>query len=326
MRKTSLINPVQANSSKYHDPLNKDSIVLMSYSNEIGTAISEISPKLGTALWIPTFMYLGADIYDKYKNDKDNYNPSSKRAFERAIFQGMTSLVAMPAVILAGQYAVSPLAKFYKSGISGNTKDAIYRHTKSIIDQAQEKSFDSFENFNELVQKTLKNKINARKGEKQTLNIFKKLYRKLFTSRYELLNSDETKTLDFAKKNAFNTFNILTALKNNDKENIPPKIYKKYTQVLPVMKEMYKDDDYSYHAARAALKEYQNSLIFKNKLLKTLGGFGAIIIFAKPVSSFIEKQIMKKYVNPGIDQLSETVHDKGLNFLFKDMGYKKFLH
>ena len=45
----------------------------MSYSNEIGTAISEIAPRLGTALWAPTFLYLGADLYDKYKNDKDSY-------------------------------------------------------------------------------------------------------------------------------------------------------------------------------------------------------------------------------------------------------------
>ena len=68
----------------------------MSYSNEIGTAISEIAPKLGTALWAPTFLYLGADIYDKYKNDKDNYKPSGKRALKRAIFQGMTSFLLLP--------------------------------------------------------------------------------------------------------------------------------------------------------------------------------------------------------------------------------------
>lgn len=50
----------------------------MSYSSEVGTAISEIAPKLGASLFAPTFMYLGADIYDKYKNDKDSYNPSGK--------------------------------------------------------------------------------------------------------------------------------------------------------------------------------------------------------------------------------------------------------
>ena len=77
-----MINTVNSDKQKYkyHDPLNRPIPVLMSYSSEIGTAISEIAPKLGAALWAPTFMYLGADIYDKYKNDKDNYNPSAKRA------------------------------------------------------------------------------------------------------------------------------------------------------------------------------------------------------------------------------------------------------
>ena len=106
-----MITPVDS----YKDPLNSNSAVLMSYSNEVGTAISEIAPKLGTALWAPTFMYLGADIYDKYKNDKDNYNPSAKRALKRAIFQGITCLVALPAVIFAGQCAVSPLGSLDKT-------------------------------------------------------------------------------------------------------------------------------------------------------------------------------------------------------------------
>ena len=128
--------PEKKKHHKYQDPLNKTLPVLMSYSNEVGTAISEIAPKLGAALWAPTFMYLGADIYDKYKNDKDNYKPSSRRAIKRAIFQGLTSLVALPALIFAGQWAVSPLGKIDKSGISGNAKDAIYRHTKNVLDQA----------------------------------------------------------------------------------------------------------------------------------------------------------------------------------------------
>lgn len=138
----------------------------MSYSNEVGTAISEIAPKLGTALWAPTFMYLGADIYDKYKNDKDSYNPSGKRAFKRAIFQGMTSLIALPAVIYAGQCLVSPLSRMQKSGISGNAKDAVYRHTKDVIDQTHGDALESYEKFKNIVTKSLENKLDARKNEK----------------------------------------------------------------------------------------------------------------------------------------------------------------
>ena len=118
---------------KYHDPLNKGVFVVLSNSNEIGTAISDIAPKLGAALWAPTFMYLGADIYDKYKNDKNNYNPSAKRAFKRAIYQALTSLVAMPAAIILGKYIISPLGKLDKTGVSGNTKDAIWYTAKVTL-------------------------------------------------------------------------------------------------------------------------------------------------------------------------------------------------
>ena len=311
------------NNHKYQDPLNKTFPVLMSYSNEIGTAISEIAPKLGAALWAPTFMYLGADIYDKYKNDKDNYNPSAKRAFKRAVFQGVTSLIALPLVIFAGQYAASPIAKMYKSGISGNSKDAVYKHTKDVIDQAHGYALSSKENFKKIITSTLENKIKARKNEKRTINILKKIYNILFTHRYDLLSSDKSKIIAFARENAEKTFDIMTALKENNHKSVPKKIYKKYCQILPAMKEMYNEADYSYQASRTALKKYQTSLIFKNKLLKTLGGFAALILFANPVNDFVDKKIMKKYIGPGIDQISHNfVSESNLKTIFNDMNKK----
>lgn len=305
---------------KYQDPLNKKVPVLMSYSNEIGTAISEIAPRLGAALWAPTFMYLGADIYDKYKNDKDSYKPSGKRALKRAIFQGMTSLIALPAVIFAAQSAISPLAQFDKWGINGNTKDAVYKHTKSVIDQAHGSALDSYEEFNRVIKTTLENKIRSRKSEKRTANFFKRAWNKLFTQRYTLLSADKAKILTFAEANAKNTFEILTALKNEDKHKIPHRIYKKYKKTLPIMKEMYKDGDYSHQATRNALIEYQKSLIFKNKLLKTLGGFTALILLANPINNFVDKQIMKKFISPGIDQISEGfVNESKMKTIFNNM-------
>ena len=321
-----MINTVNSDKQKYkyHDPLNRPIPVLMSYSSEIGTAISEIAPKLGAALWAPTFMYLGADIYDKYKNDKDNYNPSAKRALKRAVFQGLTSLIAMPAIIFAGQCVVSPLGRIDKSGISGNAKDAIYRHTKNVIEQAHGTSLDSYEHFKDTIIATLNNKINTKKNEKHTINIFKYIYNKIFTKRYVLLNNDKNKIDIFAKKNAKRTFEIMKSLKEGDEKHVPRKIYRKYTTLLPAMNEMYKEGDYSYLATRNALKEYQNSLIFRNKLLKTLGGFGALILLTNPVNNFVEKQIMKKYINPGIDQISSGfVNQSKIKNIFNTMHMTK---
>ena len=322
---STIISSVDTNkkkhTGKYKDPLNKPLPVLMSYSNEIGTAISEIAPKLGAALWAPTFMYLGADIYDKYKNDKDNYNPSGKRAFKRAIFQGLTSIIALPVLIFAGQCTVSPLTKIDKWGISGNAKDAVYKHTKNVIDQAHGIALESYENFKNIIVESLENKIKTRKHEKNTSGILKKIYNKTFTHRYTLLESDKSKIIAFAEYNAKKTYNIIEALKNHDKKHVPWKIYKKYQNTIPKMNEMYKEADYSYYATRTALKDYQMSLIFKNKILKTLGGFGALILFANPVNDFVDKQIMKKFISPGIDHIYKAhINDSRIKAIFNNMN------
>ena len=308
---------------KYKDPLSKKLPVLMSYSSEVGTAISEIAPKLGTALFAPTFMYLGADIYDKYKNDKDSYHPSAKRALKRAIYQGLTSIVALPAVIIAGQCVVSPLGKLGKAGISGNAKDAVYKHIKNVIDQAHGSALESSEDFNKIITETLENKIKVRNNEKRTINFFKKLYNKYFTERYDLLSSDKDKIIKFAQENALKTFEIKNALKNGDTKKVPHKVLKEYNKILPFMKEMHKDGDYSYQATRNALKEYQNSLIFKNKLLKTLSGLGTLFLLATPINTFVDKQLMKKYISPGIDQISHGfVNESRMKSIFNDMKEK----
>ena len=52
---------------KYSDPLMKWPARGLAYTNELGAAISEVAPTLGTLLWIPALLYFGADIYDKYK-------------------------------------------------------------------------------------------------------------------------------------------------------------------------------------------------------------------------------------------------------------------
>ena len=166
---TNISNQGKSNKKQYNDPLNQWPVRGLAYSNEIGAAISEIAPKAGLLLWIPALLYFGADIYDKYKNDKDHYKPSGKRAIKRAIFQGLTSLIALPVLIFAAQCLVSPIARIGKFKISGNAKDTIYRHTKNVIDQARPSSLTSYENFEDIIIKTLKNTIESRNNEKKTI-------------------------------------------------------------------------------------------------------------------------------------------------------------
>lgn len=102
----------------YKDPLNSWGIRALMYSSEIGATVNEIAPKLTFALWVPSFMYLGADIYDKYKNDKNEFSPSSKRGVKEAIRQAFSFFILPTAATILGQKLTSPLGKLISDKLS----------------------------------------------------------------------------------------------------------------------------------------------------------------------------------------------------------------
>ena len=322
-QKNKKTNTQNKTAKNYKDPLNTWFIRGMSYSSDVGTAIREIAPQLGVALWAPTFMYLGADIYDKYKTDKNGINPSGTRALERGIFQGLMSLVVMPAVIFTSQKLISPIAKLTdKYHLSTDAKDAVIRHTKDVISQCRGESFENQENFEKLLIATLNNKISARNNDKNSAKFFRKIINFL-TNKYPMVNSNKENLLAFAKENTKKIFEIKKALLEENKQHIPYNVSKKYKEILPKMKEMY-GHDYSSHALRSALKEYQNSLIFKNKLLKTVVGFTTMLLLTNPLTKFVQNCIMKKYINPEIDFISrEFVTKSNIKAVFSEMNNRK---
>ena len=100
---------VNNENNEYTDPLMKWPVRGLAYSNELGAAISEVAPKLGTLLWFPAMLYFGADIYDKYKNEKNSYNPSAIRGTEQAVFQMLASVILPTAAVIGGQKIASIL-------------------------------------------------------------------------------------------------------------------------------------------------------------------------------------------------------------------------
>lgn len=296
------------NKQKYEDPLNNWVLKSLSYTNEIGAGVNEIAPKLTFALWIPTFMYLGADIYDKYKNDKNEYSPSGKRGVKRAITQGLTSFILPAGAIILGQKITSPIGKFISDKLSINAKDAVYRHTKDVLDQSIDEHFDDKTKFKELVKNSLENKVRALENSKHTNNLLKKCYRYL-TGYFAASDADSKKLSAFAEKNADKIFDIKEKLQNNVADpKIPKRIYKKYNEIKPIMQKLY-GDDYTNYALKTALKEYQNSQIVKNKLTKTLGGIVSLVLLINPINYFVEKILMPKYITPGINLIDEKLKE-----------------
>jgi len=291
---------------KYQDPLNKNWMVGLSFSNELGAAVYEIAPRLSQILWIPPLMYLGADIYDKYKNDKNSYNPSKTRAAEQAVYQGLSSFILPTISILAGQKITSPVGKILNGGLSVNSKKAAIRHINEAIDQCVGEMFDDKTKFKEFFMNSLENKIRACHNEKNADSFFKKLYRRL-NGHYSLANCKKDKIMQYAEKNINTIIKIKDDLKANKK---PPEIskssFQKYLYEYPLLKQTY-GDKFANNALRYSLKTYENKLLFRNKILKTTGGLIALIITIKPINAFVEKVLMPKYIDPGIDKFNRAL-------------------
>lgn len=293
---------------KYSDPLNNWVLRGLACTNEIGVTISEIAPKASVALWIPTFMYLGADIYDKYKNDKNHYSPSGRRGIEHGIAQGISTFILPAVAILLGQRLTSPVGRFFDDRISINAKDTVIRHTKDVLDQSVGKYFDNKEHFKTILANSLDNKIRSREGEKHTNNIFRKIH-KFFRGDYAITTADKAKLTEYTNKNADMLFEIKEKLIKNERHpELPKRIFNKYRKSKPLMQKMY-GADFADQALRTALKEYQNSLIVKNKLLKTLGGLISLALLIKPIDVFVNKTLLPKYIAPGVDIVRGKLHE-----------------
>ena len=63
-------------------------------------------------------------------------------------------------------------------------------------------------------------------------------------------------------------------------------------------------------AAKSILKDWNNSQIFKQKMVKTVGGFLALALLAKPIDDFVDHFVIKKTVEPGLDILSNGFQNK----------------
>lgn len=293
---------------KYTDPLMNWPVRGLAYSNELGAALSEIAPKLGVLLWFPAMLYFGADIYDKYKNEKTSYDPNAKRGTEQAIFQLLASVVLPTTAVVAGQKTASVMGAMGKTGLTLQTQEEIVnfmqefnsrRHFGSFTNKRQEFKDHFVESLTTKREKLIReNKI------KNPLSIFANA---IFTTRHpeSIAMSQKDKVLKFADKNINKMFRMYDELMENKR---PQEFSNKMWNHFNKLKMKYSfDPDYKNtflrDAAEDAIKLYQKSQMTKAKMLKTLGGFVALGLAIKPIDTFVEKVIIKKVVEPNLNNV-----------------------
>lgn len=257
---------------KYVDPLANWPMRGLGYTNDIGVAINEIAPTTARLFWVPALMYFGADVYDKYKNKGNKYDPNAERAFTQAVFQAFASIILPTVFGHLGQSAFSLADKFHGEKLSTNAKEQTFRFINNHI--AEHKIFDNTLDRKEIL-------ANFEKG----FNIFYDKKHQYYSSK-NIFAKLYDKTLANCK---------LGAIANSNKERLKRYAIKEFENIL---------DNCNNHDL---LKKHTNKRILKLKTWKSIGSFTALLLTVKPIDMFTENIIIKKVVKPQMQRFS--AHD-----------------
>lgn len=254
---------------KYKDPLANWPMRGLGYTNDIGVAINEIAPTAARLFWVPALMYFGADVYDKYKNKGNKYDPNAQRAFSQAVFQAFASIILPTVFGHAGQSVFSQIDKYRGERLSTNAKEQTYRFINNHV--SEHKIFQKDRDINKVLQ-NFENSFNIFFKDKKEYyagrNIFSKIYDKTLANckHGAIANSNEERLKNFAKKEFEN---ILSTCNNSE-----------------------------------FLKKHIDKKILKLKSWKSLGSFTALLLTVKPIDLFTENVIIKKCVEPQVERFN----------------------
>ncbi len=322
VKDTTISNEGKSSQKQYNDPLTQWPVRGLAYTNEIGAAISEIAPKTGLLLWIPALLYFGADIYDKYKNDQNSFDPSAKRGTKRAIFQLLASVILPTAAVKVGQKIASVMGLMSKKGLALQTQEELHRFTIDYIKQNKLRNYaDKHEEYYSKFAEKLANHIDETKKESKFKNTAKHIINWLFNREQPEAVTIPTsdKITKFTKANIEQIFKIRDQLVNNIKpEEFSDKLFKKFKQVeREFLSTAGYCGDAKEDAAKHVIKMFQEKQIFRNKMLKTIGGFVVLGLMVKPIDKFVELFVIDKFVEPGLTMLANK---QVKEFKQKNMG------
>ena len=303
------LKDILPNNDKYEDPLMKWPLRGLAYTNEVGVAIMEIAPALGQALWVPALMYFGADIYDKYKNEQNEYNPCGRRGLKQALFQGLASVTLPTAAVVVGQKAFSLLGYLEKNRLSLASREKISDYAVDFISSghlAKYKGRDA--ECKQSFESGLENILKYKRTEKKLQNGGNRFVEFL---RHPIEALTIHPSASSAKSYADTTINSLIELKKELYGDTPKtKQNLKWHNIVDknIFKGVTKDE-----AIRDAIVRYQKSQIMKSKWIKTTGGFIALALAAKPIDVLVERFILPHVVKPGLDKLGIDSAESVLN-------------
>ena len=226
------------------------------FTNEVGEALRPIIGNAANMTWVPALMYIGADVYDKYKNDQTEYSPDSKRCLKQAIFQGLASVFLPVVAVKLGQNAFSQFGKFTEDKISLNAKEHVSKVAEQFIANGKMRAYDGrdeecIKEFLDHVSDSM-DFSNKKKSLKNTFKIFS-LDKKENVEKYSI-------------KTIKNLIQMRKDLLNPTTEVKAGGWYSKYIKAL-------KSGQTESVAVKSVLTNFQKGQLMKGNFIKTIGGF-----------------------------------------------------
>lgn len=271
---------IDKKTGEYVDPMMKWPLRGAAFTNEVGEALRPIIGGAANLTWVPALMYIGADVYDKYKNDQTEYSPNSKRCLKEAIFQGLASVCLPVFAVKLGQNIFSQFGKFDKDGISLNAKEHVSNIAEQFIANGKMRAFEGQDES--CVKEFLSQVTNSKdySDKTQKVKVFK-------GENQDKLNKYAENTIRDLIELRKNILNPTDAIKSQN-------WYAKYSKGL-------KSGQTPSVAVKSVLTDFQKSKMMKGNFIKTIGGFIALGLAINPIDHFVENVLIGKYVGPQID-------------------------
>lgn len=277
---------IDSQTGEYKDPLMNWPMRGAAFTNEVGEALRPIIGSYANLTWAPALMYIGADVYDKYKNDKNEYSPDSKRCLKQAIFQGLASVCLPVFAIKIGQNIFSQFGKFTEDKISLNAKEHISKTAEHFIANGKMRAYDGRDE--ECIKEFL-----AHVSDSMDYNTKKKSLKNTF----KVFSLDKKENIEkYSVKTIKNLIQLRKDLLNPTTDIKASGWYSKYISAL-------KSGQTESVAVKSVLTNFQKGQLLKGNFIKTIGGFCALALAIKPIDHFVENVLIGKYVGPQIDNI-----------------------
>lgn len=280
------MNPL---TGEYKDPLMKWPLRGAAFTNEVGEALRPVIGSYATLSWAPALLYIGADIYDKYKNNQTEYSPNSKRCLKQACFQGLASIILPVFAVKGGQKLFSLFGLKEKDKITYNAQEQINKLAQQFVANGKLRAYKDndaacVKEFLEIVDNNIEYRMQMDYGT----NFLKKMFSFRRVNKKENLDRYAKKTV----LKAIGTRKLLLKPKEFVKDH---SLYKTFQKAMEL-------GQTKNVAVKNVINKLLDTKVMKGRLIKTIGGFVALGIAIKPIDTFVEEVLIGKVIGPGLER------------------------